>query len=145
MKIRTICAAVALLVHGIAAQAATEAQAAQLGKELTPMGAERGASKDGSIPAWTGGDTKAPANWKPGQARPDPYAADKPLFSIDAGNADKYKDKLSDGQLAMLKQLKGYRMDVYPSRRSCGYPDFVYERTKQNAKGAKLASDGWRL
>ncbi|WP_205854856.1 DUF1329 domain-containing protein [Piscinibacter defluvii] len=139
-------AAVALLAGGAlastAALGATEAQAQALGKDLTPMGAERGANKDGSIPAWNGGDLKAPAGWKPGQARPDPYAADKPLYSIDAGNADKYKDRLSDGQLALLKQLKGYRMDVYPTRRSCGYPQPVYDNTRKNATSAKLAANG---
>ena len=34
--------------------AATDADAAKLGKELTPVGAEKGANKDGSIPAWAG-------------------------------------------------------------------------------------------
>ena len=47
-----------------------------------------------------------------------------------------------DGQVALVKQLKGYRMDVYPTRRSCGFPDFVYERTKINAREAKLAANG---
>ncbi len=141
--------AVAALAAGLAAQtdgrAATEAQAAALGQALTPMGAEKGANKDGSIPAWTGGDLKAPAGWKPGAARPDPYAADKPLFSVDAGNADKYKDKLSEGQLALLKQLKGYKMDVYPTRRSCGYPQQVYDNTRKNATSARLAANGFDL
>ncbi len=144
-----IAAAVALLAGGIAAQpfalAATEAQAQALGKDLTPLGAEKGANKDGSIPAWTGGDTKAPAGWKPGQARPDPYGSEKPLFSIDASNADKYKDRLTEGQMAMLKQLKGYRMDVYPTHRSCGYPQQVYDNTRKNATGAKLAANGHDL
>lgn len=117
-----------------------------LGKELTPMGAERAASKDGQVPAWTGGDMKAPAGWKPGQARPDSYAGDKLLFSIDASNADKYKDRLSEGQMALLKTIKGYRMDVYPTRRSCGYPEAVYENTRKNANGgAKLAANGFDL
>jgi len=142
-------AAAALLAAGIAALqsagAATEAQAQALGKDLTPLGGERAANKDGSIPAWNGGDTKAPAGWKPGQARPDPYAAEKPLFSIDAANADNYKDRLSEGQLAMLKQLKGYRMDVYPTHRSCGYPQQVYDNTRKNATGAKLAANGFDL
>lgn len=151
MRIKTWCAAAAMASAGTLslfawhANAATEAQAQQLGRELTPLGAEKGANKDGSIPAWNGGDTKAPGGWKPGQARPDPYAADKPLYSIDATNADKYKDKLSDGQIALLKSLKGYRMDVYPTRRSCGYPDAVYQNTRKNATGAKLAANGFDL
>lgn len=118
-------AALMLCITGAAHAAVTEAQAQALGQALTPLGGERAANKDGSIPAWTGGDTKAPAGWKTGTARPDPYAADKPLFTIDAASADKYKDRLSEGQLALLKQLKGYKMDVYPTRRSCGYPQQV--------------------
>ena len=146
MKITALCAALALLGHAApAAAAATEAQVQALGKDLTPVGAERGANKDGSIPAWAGGDLKAPPGWKPGQPRPDPYAADKVLFSIDASNADQYKDRLSEGQLALLKTLKGYRMDVYPTRRSCGYPDAVYANTRKNATGAALAANGHDL
>jgi hypothetical protein len=144
-RLTTLAAAVALLAAGAAAHAATEAQAQALGQALTPMGAEKGANKDGSIPAWTGGDLKAPGGWKPGQARPDPYAADKPLYTIDASNADKYKASLSDGQLAMLRQLKGYKMDVYPTRRSCGYPQQVYDHTRKNATAAKLADNGFDL
>jgi len=121
------------------------AEVAKLGKDLTPMGAEKAANKDGSIPAWSGGELKAPGGWKPGTPRPDPYASDKPLYSIDAGNADKYKDHLSEGQMALLKTLKGYRMDVYPTRRTCGYPDAFYENTRKNATTAKLAANGFDL
>ena len=133
----------ALVTAGNAA--VTEQEAAQLGRTLTPVGAEKAANKDGTIPEWTGGVTAMPAGWKAGQKRIDPFAADKPLFSIDASNVDKYKDRLSDGQVALVRQLKGYRMDVYPTRRSCGFPDFVYERTKTNAREAKLAANGWGL
>jgi hypothetical protein len=142
---RTTIAACLACAWGLAAAAATDAEIARLGKDLTPVGAERAGNKDGSIPEWTGGITKPPAGWKAGQKRIDPFKDDKPLFSIDAGNADKYKDKLSEGQMALLKTLKGYRMDVYPTRRSCGFPDFVYERTKVNAKEAKVAANGWGL
>jgi hypothetical protein len=134
-----------LFSSALASGAVSEQEAAQLGKNLTPVGAERAANKDGTIPEWTGGVTAAPAGWKAGQKRVDPFANDKPLFAIDASNVDRYKDKLSDGQVALVKQLKGYRMDVYPTRRSCGFPDFVYERTKINAREAKLAANGWGL
>ncbi|MGH8347084.1 MAG: DUF1329 domain-containing protein, partial [Pseudomonas sp.] len=33
-------------------------EAAQLGKTLTPVGAQQAGNADGSIPAWTGGLTK---------------------------------------------------------------------------------------
>ncbi|CAG0958569.1 hypothetical protein BURK2_00605 [Burkholderiales bacterium] len=132
-------------IWGLALAAAPEPEVARLGKDLTPVGAIKAANADGSIPEWKGGITTAPAGWKPGQKRIDPYKDDKPLFAIDAGNVDKYKDKLSEGQIAVLKALKSYRMDVYPSRRSCGFPDFVYERSKTNAREAKLAANGWGL
>jgi uncharacterized protein DUF1329 len=128
-----------------ASAAVSDQEAAKLGKELTPVGAERAGNKDGTIPEWTGGTTSVPAGWKPGDKRVDPYANEKPLFSIDASNADKYRDKLTEGQLAVVKQIKGYRMDVYPAHRTCGFPDFVYERTKTNAKEARVAANGWGL
>jgi hypothetical protein len=36
-------------------------------------------------------------------------------------------------------------MDVYPTYRSCGSPDFVAENTRKNAVSARLAADGWGL
>ena len=120
--------------------AVTEQEAARLGKDLTPVGAERAASKDGTIPEWKGGLPKAKRNIN--DPRVDPYAGEKPLFSIDAANVDRYKDKLSAGQIELLRTRKGYRMDVYPTRRSCGYPDVILERTRQNATHAKLTTDG---
>lgn len=138
-------AMVAAFAAAGALAAATDQEVARLGKDLTPVGAVRAGNKEGTIPEWKGGDLKAPAGWKVGQKRPDPYAADRKLFSIDASNVDKYADKLSPGQVAVVKALKGYRMDVYPTRRTCGFPDFVYERTRTNAKEAKLAANGWGL
>jgi uncharacterized protein DUF1329 len=142
---RRIALALSVIAAATASAAVTEQEAAKLGKELTPVGAERAGNKEGTIPEWTGGMSTPPAGWKVGQKRVDPYAADKPLFSIDASNVDKYRDKLSEGQVALVKQIKGYRMDVYPTRRSCGFPDFVYERTRTNATSAQLASNGWGL
>lgn len=132
-----------LLAVGGAARAA---DAAKLGTELTPAGAEKSSNKDGSIPAWSGNETQQ-SGWSFGKLRGEhfKYRADKPVVTIDASNADKYADKLSPGQLAMLKQVKGYRMDVYPSRRTCGIPDFVAENTKKNVGTAKIGADGWSL
>jgi len=144
-RTRGIALALSVIAAATASAAVTEQEAAKLGKELTPVGAERAGNKDATIPEWSGGMTTAPAGWKAGQKRVDPYAADKPLFSIDASNVDKYRDKLSEGQVALVKQIKGYRMDVYPTHRSCGFPDFVYERTRTNATTAQLASNGWGL
>ena len=117
----------------------------ELGKRLTPVGAERSGNKDGSIPAWQ--PERQDQNWTWGQLRQDGWRhkADKPLFSIDASNVDKYQDKLSPGQIATIRQTKGYRMDVYPTRRSCNVPDFVAENTRKNVGFAKLAPNGWAL
>ena len=142
LHLRVAAAASAALwisLAGSALAAVPEPEAAKLGKELTPVGAERAANKDNSIPEWKGGIPKG--KLKLGDARNDPFAADKPLFSIDAGNVDKYKDKLSAGQIELIKTRKGYRMDVYPTQRSCGYPDSVNEQTRKNATHAKLTSD----
>ena len=103
------------------AQAAVSAdEAAALGKTLTPLGAEKAGNKDGSIPAWDGGLVKAQPGFKPGGHYPDPYASDKPLFTITAANAEQYKDKLSPGQMALLKRYADWKMVVYPTRRSAG-------------------------
>ena len=130
---------------GTARAAVEAAEAAKLGAELTPVGAERAANADGSIPAWNGDGLQAPAGWTVGQVRPDPYANEQPLFSIDAGNAAEHSQHLSAGQLALLQDIKGYRMDVYPTHRDCGYPEVVYARTKQNATAARMAANGWAL
>ena len=145
MHRKTILGLVVLCATAATGVAAADASRPAAAGGLTPVGAEMAANADGTIPAWTGGDMKAPAGWKPGQARPDPYGAEKPLFSIDASNVDTYKDKLSVGQVEMLKSIPGYRMDVYPTHRSCGYPEFYYERTRKNATFAKLAPDGFNL
>lgn len=119
--------------------------AAALGRNLTPLGGESAANADGSIPAWQAGALNS--GWAPGKPRADffKFKDDKPLFTIDASNADKYANKLSEGQLALLRNFKNYRIAVYPSRRHCSAPDFVKQNTKANVGAAKIGSDGWSL
>jgi hypothetical protein len=136
----TVSAAVLVFMAGSAHAAVSEAEAAKLGKELTAVGAERAGNKEGTIPEFKGGTPKGTR--KISDPRVDPFAAEKSLFSIDASNVDKYKDKLTAGQIELLKTRKGYRMDIYPTQRSCGYPDIINERTKKNATLAKLTTDG---
>ncbi|WP_374980740.1 DUF1329 domain-containing protein [Pseudomonas solani] len=123
--------------------AATSAELARLGNELTPIGAEKAGNADGSIPAWTGGLTQAPAGWSPGHG--DPFAADKPLYSVDARNLAQYQQLLPEGQAALIKAYPGYRLDVYPTHRSCAIPTEVAERSKAFAGQARIGADGWRL
>ncbi len=121
---------------------ATAQEAERLGKDLTPMGSEKAGSKDGSIPAWDGGLTKAPAGFDAKKGYADPYASEKPIATITGQNAAQYADKLSAGQLAMLKKYPDYKMNVYPSHRSAALPQSVYDDIKKNATSAQLTADG---
>lgn len=136
----------ALLLAPVLSAAALPAaadSAADLGKTLTPYGAIKAANKDGSIPEWTGGINKAPAGFKKGDHQVDPFADDKPLFTIDASNMDRYADKLPDGLKAMLKQYpQTYKMTVYPTRRSAAAPQRIYDGTIANATRGKLTENG---
>ena len=118
-------------------------EAAQLKSSLTPLGAEKAGNAAGSIPAWTGGITQAPAGYKPGQHHPDPFAADKPLFTIDKANLEQYREHLTPGQLALFKTYPdSFRMPVYPSRRSGSAPQWLYDNTFANATSARLLDGG---
>jgi hypothetical protein len=138
----TMCASMCVTI-GVAVAESQAGGAELLGTELTPLGSDPAASADGTIPAWTGGLTKPPAGYVKGGDHIDPYADDQRLFTITAKNADQYKDKLSQGQLALLaRSPETFRMDVYPTRRSCALPQHVYDATKQNASTARLVNDG---
>ena len=122
--------------------AATAEEAAKLKSTLTPVGAEKAGNKAGTIPAWDGGLSKAPAAYRNGDVRPDPFAADKPLLSINAKNMAEHADKLTDGVQALMKKHPDFRIDVYPTRRSAAMPQFVYDNTFQNATRAKTVDAG---
>jgi hypothetical protein len=127
-----------------ASAAVTAEEAAQLGQKLTPIGAEAAANADGSIPAYTGGLTKPPASYKAGSGiRPDPYADEKPLYSITAKNLAQYEGKLSEVTKELVKRNPNtFRVDVYPTHRSAALPKHVLDNTVKNATGAKLSADG---
>jgi hypothetical protein len=99
----------------------TADEAKQLGTTLTQVGAEKAGNKEGTIPEYTGGLTTAPAGFDKGKGvRPDPFASEKPVASIDAKNMDKYADKLSEGTKALMQANADYRIDVYPTHRTAG-------------------------
>lgn len=119
---------------------------AKLGRSLTPVGAEKKANADGSIPAWSGGITQAPQNYKVGDFHPDPYAEDKVLFSITPDNIQQYQDKLTPGQIALFNAYPTtFKMHIYPTHRSASYPQHVYDETKANAARTELAAGGTGL
>ncbi|MBH2036490.1 MAG: DUF1329 domain-containing protein [Pseudomonadales bacterium] len=118
-------------------------QAARLNSDLTPIGAERGANADGSIPAWQGGLPATPSAQLADGSLKDPYAADQPVFSVTAANMAQYEALLTPGLQAMLKQHpQSLRLPVYPTRRSASYPAAVYNATAENAVKTELANGG---
>ncbi|HXF67541.1 MAG TPA: DUF1329 domain-containing protein [Burkholderiales bacterium] len=130
------------LVSAPAPAAVSAEEAAQLGKTLTPLGAERAGNKAGSIPAWEGGITKPLPGYQEGGHYPDPFASDKPLFTIDASNLEKYKANLTPGQMALLRKYPTWKMVVYPTRRSAAFPEAHYRETIANATRANLVAGG---
>jgi len=101
-----------------AAAELSAADLAKLGTTLTPLGAEKAGNAAGTIPAWDGGITRPVAGYVPGGHYPDPFPNDKPLFTIDQSNVDKYRDNLSAGTVAMIKKYPDYKLPVYQTRRT---------------------------
>jgi len=138
--------AAAILFAQSAWGAVSPQEAARLGQDLTPLGGEKAGNADGTIPAWTGGIKSAAdagfPNYKSGDHHPDPYATDKPLFTITAANLSQYAAKLTEGHKALFKTYPDYKMIVYQTRRSAASPEHVYEATKRNATTGKLVPDG---
>lgn len=134
-----IACMVLLGAAGQAVAGVTADEAARLKTELTPFGAERAGNKDGTIPAWTGGYTTPLAGFKNGGRRGNPFAGEKPLYSITTANMAQYADKLTDGTQALLKKYpKSYRVDVYKTHRTAAAPQWVYDNTFKNATSASL-------
>jgi hypothetical protein len=139
-------AAAGVLFAPVAWGAVSPQEAEHLGQDLTPLGGEKAANADGSIPAWSGGIKSAAEagfpNYKSGEHHGDPYAADKPLFTITPANAAQYAAKLTEGHKALFKTYADYKMIVYPTHRSAAAPESVYEATKRLATTASLVPDG---
>jgi hypothetical protein len=134
--------ALSLLAANVMAAVSPE-EANKLGTSLTPLGAEKAGNADGSIPAWTGGIPKNAGAVDSKGFLADPFANEKPLFVITAATVDKYKDKLSDGQVAMFKRYpETYKIPVYPSHRTVALPAEIYEAAKRSALNVTPINDG---
>jgi uncharacterized protein DUF1329 len=136
---------VLLCTAGNAAWAKTSPEKAATlgGDELTPIGAERAGNSDGTIPAWTGGLASLPATYKVGERLVDPFADEKPLYTITASNVEQYADKLSPGQLAMFKRYPdSYQMPVYTTHRTVRLPDHEYALIKEYATITDMVEGG---
>jgi Protein of unknown function (DUF1329) len=127
-------------VHVVAGVSSEEASA--LKSTLTPTGAERAGNTAGTIPPWTGGYTKITQGYQEGAARPDPFASERPLFSITAQNFRKFADALPDGAVKLFQKYPDYRMDIYPTHRTAAAPDWVYQNIFRNATSAHAPPEG---
>jgi hypothetical protein len=130
------------LAAGAVSATVDATRAAELGRSLTPVGAERAGNAAGTIPAWEGGITRPPANFRIGMFHPDPFAADRPKFSITRANLAQHRANMSPGQIAMFERYPTFRMDVYPTRRSASFPQRIYDFTRRNATQCRLVAEG---
>jgi len=136
------------LMAGSAFAGVSAEEAARLGKDLTPLGAEMAGNADGSIPAWNPAGPAIPADYVPGSDNyTNPYADEKPLFSIDINNYKEYAANMSTGSIAMMEKLgpDGWSMDVYPTHRDFVPVDWLAANTKKNATAATLVADGQKI
>ena len=120
-------------------------EAARLGKDLTPLGAEMAGNADGSIPAWNSAGPAIPADYVPGSDNyTSPYADEKPLFSIDINNYKEYADNMGAASIAMMEKLgpDGWRMDIYPTHRDFVPVDWLARNAKKNATDLKVLKKG---
>ncbi len=105
------------------------------GGKYTPMGAIAAGSEDGQIPPYEGGKAlKCPKGWEKGDFYESPWPNEKPLFRIDHTNVDKYKDRLTPGQVMWLKKVPDRFMNIYPTHRVHEYPEIYYKASEQNLK-----------
>ncbi|MGH8539658.1 MAG: DUF1329 domain-containing protein [Stenotrophobium sp.] len=131
---------VGVLALGLSAQQAlakvSAAEAAHLGKDLTPIGAERAGNKAGTIPAWTPGTQHgALKDYWPDIPSID---AEKPLYTISKANMAQYLPELSDGHRKLLASFADYKMNVYPSHRNVNFLEPVIKATEENAVKASM-------
>lgn len=138
IALSTLLGAVTLPAHA----KATADEIARLDRDLTPTGAERIGNAEGTIPAWDGGIMQPPEGYTLGQPHIDPFAGDGVAFTITQDNAAQYQNRLTEGQLALLKTYPSYFLKVYPTRRSASYPKAVYDALKYNAANAELQERG---
>src|SRR5690606_4729428 len=105
MKFHNMLTLVGIGLATPAFAAVTAEEAKQLGTTLTPFGAVKAANADGSIPAYTGGLTKAPEGFKPDSGFwTDPFKDEKPVLRIDSKNMAQHAALLSEGQKHLLSK-----------------------------------------
>lgn len=145
-KLAAIC--LGSLIATSASAGVSPEDAARLGKDLTPLGAEMAGNADGSIPAWNSKGTPIPAAFVAGSDNyVNAYPDEKPLYTIDGSNWQEHKDILTEGSQALFTKLgaDGFKMNVYPTKRDYVVPDWMYRNAGKNATGASLVADGQKV
>lgn len=113
-------------------------EAKKLNTELTPLGAEKNANSDGSIPAWDGGFSQKVSGASVGDIPVEIFSSEKPLYQVNSKNSGEYADLLTDGTKALLaKYPDTFNLQVYPSHRTASAPKRVYNSTYNNAINCK--------
>jgi len=145
-KLTALC--LGSIITGSALAAVSPEEADRLGKDLSPLGAERAGNADGSIPEWDPASTRIPANFVPGSDNyVNPYADEKPLYTVDVNNWQDHADFLTEGARAILEKLgpDGFKLNVYPTKRSYEAPEWVSANARKNATNAHLVDDGQKI
>jgi len=140
------CGALLSLAGQALANATAEERLKLDSSTYTCMGAERAGNADGSIPEFSGKWLGVPPHVKfqgTGNHPLDPYADEKPLFTITAANMAEHEKYLTDGMKALFKAYPAtFSMPVYPSHRDFRFNDSVCQATKDNVGYAHLTDDG---
>lgn len=111
-------------------------EAGKLGKDLTPVGAEKAGNADGSIPAWEPAPKRGELSGEfPNAPKID---AEKPKFTINKANMGQYEAKLTEGHKYLLKTYDSYKMNVYPTHREVDFPEAVKQATVKNASTCEM-------
>lgn len=114
-------------------------EALRLKQDLTPLGAERYANANNTIPRWTADQM----TWKDHAQWTKDIQQEQPLFHITEKNYLQYRSLLSRGQIAMLQAYPDtFSMPVYPTHRTAKIPDWLYENAFKNALEAQSVNNG---
>src|SRR5690554_275767 len=113
----------------------------QLGTTLTPIGAEKAGNAAGTIPEWTGGLPTDAGQSLANNFLENPFKNEQPEFVITAQNYQQYRENLTPGQIALFERYpETFRMPVYKSHRTVGFPQSVYDQVKRTAGQARLVN-----
>ncbi|MGI9275294.1 MAG: DUF1329 domain-containing protein [Endozoicomonas sp.] len=134
------CISLLSLSSSVSMAKVSEQQAAQIGKTLTPVGAERAGNAAGTIPAWDG---KVVETMDEAGFLKNPFQEDKPLYEVTSKNVDQYADVLTEGHKELFKAFPdSYKMPVYVTRRTGTYSQELYDKVKVDAVNAELGNEG---